>query len=411
MTWPPAEHSGTVIATNVGGDSEAFEFSYTSIRPTPPEWKTHRPGTLEPAAGATEPTIAVTQNRLAIAYRETFAGAQTIKLARAQVANPESDDDWATSAIVDLGTAASINDLEVIDGRLAVAYSLGGNVTLSRAIVDEPMGPVDWESHQVTSGRNVDFGITLLPYSAGTAIVYIDDTDIATRVAVSGSTSPTTMGDWVDYQLAESSNLFFTTPALAEKNGRLATLYQNHALDQTFLMRAGVPVPMSVATWTTHGIFNPASLGSGVGTQLGVSGDQFVALAETWNPSTEEIILSWSIVPEPEDLTDWQHQPLPSPNVNVTPSRIRMIDGRPIALYTRFLPPFGAATGLGVSRVIPPVPGQTAWDHTVAYESEPPMSVRPGQSGDAASLNDRIWIVHSDFGAASIFLTQSLAPW
>lgn len=222
----PGRYQGTVIASNPLGDSEVFAFEFTVGTPVAPTWTVQELGPVlgsDPAQYNRPHSIVtglVYEGKVVLAY--TAPGGLTIR--RALVALPEGPGDWEEYLLDAEGFVAGVHTMTVHKGKLALLYqrrsgtpddypAAGTRMCLAQATTSVPICMEDWSIHEIEPGSA---GIVF------SSLASINDDYLLAitrrfgiRVLVSNE-EPESEEDWVIYNIPEDSARF-----LGEYPGRI----------------------------------------------------------------------------------------------------------------------------------------------------------------------------------------------
>jgi hypothetical protein len=274
----------------VGYDKTTLELSYwraTVQAPTSPtDWVRH---TVDGVARGSNASIGVASigGSPFIAYFDTAS--DTVKLARATVADPTMSTHWSLIVVRSTFQASGVQLTE--DAGLPVlAFAdedLGG-VVYARASSATPSGPSDFGlhlAHQPSFFDTTRFGIGRVNSAPSLAIKYASELDLLFVRAE--STPPTMTSDWSSHAITMLDDVWVSGPQVFEHQGRAMVLYaesigEGGALQ---LAQATSSTPSTSTDWSiqrisdvwpvqnVHALLRGASVVDGVPEAMSIKGD------------------------------------------------------------------------------------------------------------------------------------------
>jgi len=244
-------YEGTVTASNAGGSSKSFAFSFRVLGPQQPSWRNY---TLEEFATSTTdfgvPHYLALFDGKPVAILSPNWSNGPMLCALATVPNPESPADWSMHEVV--ANDGRMPSVFVHNGRLAIAYkrTSTASLMLARALVDVPDGPEDWATHVVFDGAEDEGNESqAIDYDGRIAIVYQNFTLTSVDFALSTNTSPTATSDWTTHEIQNGARHPAITLATGLGGNRPVIAFSGGAGNNSQVLQAKVASPSSIGDW------------------------------------------------------------------------------------------------------------------------------------------------------------------
>ncbi|MEO7995200.1 MAG: PKD domain-containing protein, partial [bacterium] len=290
--------SASVTASNAGGTSAPFTFSYTvTAAGTPPTWQIHSVVGCKDQYQA----LAVLNGKLAIGYA-TNSGTADFRFAQASVATPTSSAQWIFQD-VDTPNETGYTPTAIVqpNGMIALAFRDWTNkdLRIARALTTTPSGPGDWQVHAADTTGDVGHYTSVCIANGMLAVAHTSfDSPNRPRFSRATTVTPTSSADWQSYDL--ESNTGGYTPSLIEFNGRLALLFSTSAALR--YGRAQIVNPASAANWTLYDV-ESAPAGGDDWPSLAVHGGNLAAAYCARGGG--DLKLARALIAEPISAGDW----------------------------------------------------------------------------------------------------------
>lgn len=259
-------YDGSVTATNAGGSSAPFNFTFTVSPPWPPA-----PTPVDPGGGTQSlgwyPAITTYDGKPVIAAFDMSGGNSILKIYAANIPEPLLSTDWTKYAIP------------------ATQYP----------------------------GSAGDTGISMLTFNNRLVVGYKDDNVDDLKIAIATVTTPTLPGatDWAVHTI-DSVNDVGRDSRLVDHNGLLAVSYWAAPPDDDLkVAQALVAVPASASDWAIHTVDGIGGINTGTWTGLvsfddGVSGPRLWASCRMF-VAPNRARVSRATVLTPASSSDWIH--------------------------------------------------------------------------------------------------------
>lgn len=252
----PGTFTGSVTATNAGGSSAPFEFTYRVLDPQRPDVAVHTIESTLYGLSVTEgQRLFVINDRPVLLYSHYFGGSGiNLNCAVAQVPVPDEAADWAIHQAFQ-GDGGGVS-ATLINDRLAFVMNVGAPdswLIAGFAEVDLPAASTDWTVGPVTPIlAGSDFGRTNRLMAAGGRAVVACSLEPADHLYICTAevALPTSTADWTRYVISSDFTCFDLATLLLPEGERAALYYGDATVGETYLQIATAAAPLSVVDWT-----------------------------------------------------------------------------------------------------------------------------------------------------------------
>lgn len=336
----PGTYNGTLTASNAGGSSAPFPFSYTVAAGPTPTWQTHNVGPVTALSFEYDYASVVShEGRIAVAYNSGNGGSAATCcdafFAISNNANPTSQSDWTVSSILAAGFQGQNMSMISYNGQLVASWrdSTAGAVRVAISQVAIPNGEGDWQTYTLEGGFT-GLDIELNTVNGLLGMSYGGGSPTTLRFARATTATPTNSGHWL-WHTANSTPTVGNDTGWIPFNGVPVVVHRNYNTGDILMARATSAAPSSSADWV-HTVIEAAGTGTTAynGTSLGIS-ETGGRLAVVYNDTVAQVMtFNLATVATPAGPSDWLRYDLDPVGDLAGDLDMKSVNGRLMLFYT-----------------------------------------------------------------------------